>query len=79
MRISMILSILYWYVVISYIIGVVLFFVELPANLVSMAPGIVPFSALMVLVSPLFAWHGALHYVQKWFCQLTGRPVKYWI
>lgn len=75
----MFLSILFWYVVVSYIAGVVLFFIELPANLVSMEPGIVPFSALIVLVSPLFAWHGVLHYAQRWFCKLTGRPVKYWI
>jgi hypothetical protein len=69
----MLLSILYWYVIISYIIGVVIYFVELPGN------DLVAFSTILVLLSPLVAWHGALHYMQKWFCQLTGKPIKYWI
>jgi hypothetical protein len=76
----MILSILYWYVIISYIVGIVIFFVELPHNLESKDPGMVPFSVVITLIAPLVAWHGALHYAQRGFCKLTGRPlVKYWI
>jgi hypothetical protein len=73
----MLLSILYWYVIISYIIGVVIYFAELFDNLRD--KNIIVFGTILVLLSPLTAWHGALHYLQKWFCQLTGRPIKYWI
>jgi hypothetical protein len=73
----MILFILYWYLIISYIIGVVIFFAELSNNL--RTEGLVLLSAILTLLSPLVAWHGALHYLQGWYCQLTGRPVKYWI
>ena len=75
----MLLSFLYWYMIVSYIIGVTLFFVELPHNLESKDPALLPLSAVIVLFSPLIAWHGTLHYAQQWFCKLTGRPVKYWI
>lgn len=74
----MIISILCWYVAISYIIGVVIFFVELP-DLLKESGEMVAFGAACVLASPLVAWHGVLHYAQKAFCKLTGRPVKYWI
>jgi hypothetical protein len=74
----MLLSILYWYLIVSYIVGVVIYFAELPHSLQE-KDGLVIFSTILVLLSPLIAWHGALHYIQRWFCQLTGKPIKYWI
>jgi hypothetical protein len=74
----MILSILYWYVIISYTVGVIIYFAELPTLLRAKGDEVF-FATVLVLFASLIAWHGALHYAQRWFCKLTGRPVKYWI
>lgn len=78
----MLMNILYWYVVGSYIVGAILFTVEFFRNL-RQSPRrmgeLVFFGTVLFALSPLVAWHGVLHYAAEMYAKLTNRPVKFWI
>lgn len=94
----MIWTILLWYVVISYIAGVILFTVELVRTLrdkqkaieaqkhtlmdlsryINVAP-LIQFGILVLLASPLTAWHGVLHYAALLWAKWNNKPVKFWV
>lgn len=68
-----------YYILITYLVGFVVFAVELRAALKKeqyylVTPGIIIFA-----LSPLTAWHGTLHYLQVGWCKLTKQPLKFWI
>jgi hypothetical protein len=83
----MLVNFLLWYMIGSYIVGAVLFVVELIRNLdyrhqhpgdISLAQ-LIMFGVVLFVLSPITAWHGVLHYAQTAYCRLTNRPVKFWI
>jgi hypothetical protein len=79
------LTFLIWYTIISYAVGLVLFWVgavglyyaqkrttrDLSEYLV--------FGIILLLLSPLTAWHGVLHYAAVLWSRLTHQPLKFWI
>ncbi len=60
----MIMSILLGYVALSYVVGLVIFLLELqkPGN-----QGLVHIGLILLALSPVTAWHGVRHYACK-FC-----------
>jgi len=70
---------LIYYIVISYVLGFCLFAHEGGYYLKKRQYGMFGFGIIVLLLSPLTAWHGALHYLQFYYCKLTKRPIKYWI
>lgn len=67
------------YIIISYLVGLSLFiadhFLASPKALEAQGMGM---RLYMLMLAPLLAWYGVLHYIQRGFCVLTGRPIKYW-
>jgi len=67
------------YIVVSYLTGLALFiadsFFHSHEELESQGMGM---RLYMLMLAPLLAWYGVLHYLQRGFCVLTGRPIKYW-
>lgn len=67
------------YIIVSYLVGLSLFiadhFLASPEALEAQGIGM---RLYMLMLAPLLAWYGVLHYIQRGFCFLTGRPIKYW-
>lgn len=70
---------LLYYVLASYIIGAILFLVEIPRAIKAKEYHIIGIGFLFLVFAPFTAWHGALHYLQIAYCKLTKQPIKYWI
>ena len=75
----MITTVLAWWVMISYFVGFLIFFLEAPKHLRLGQYRVFAFGIFLLMLSPLTAWHAVLHYAQWAFCKLTKRPVKYWL
>jgi hypothetical protein len=67
------------YLLISYLVGVLLFVVETILTPAGQRTQLLNFRAVLWVLSPLTAWHGILHYLQFAWCKLTKQPIKYWI
>lgn len=73
------LSFLFWYVVISYLLGFVLFTVEVNKAISKNEYHLVGLGIIILFLSPLTTWHGVLHYLAVWWHRLNGTPFKPWI
>jgi len=91
-------NILSWYVIISYIVGISFFVLDISLMLmmrnkairaqkhtgmnlsryIKISPAI-KIGIVVVLFSPLTAWHAALHYAAVAWAKLTNKPIKYWV
>jgi hypothetical protein len=70
---------LLYYVIASYLVGFILFAVEMRKLLKKRQYHLVGLGISLLLLSPLTAWHGVLHYMQLGWARATGRKPKYWI
>lgn len=75
----MILTILFWYVIVSYLLGFVLFYIELSRALANEQYHLVGIGIVILLMSPLTTWHGVLHYLAVWWHRMNGTTFKPWI
>jgi hypothetical protein len=67
------------YIIVSYLIGLALFITDgLLADKTQLEAQGMGMRLYMLMLAPLLAWYGVLHYLQLGFCKLTGRPIKYW-
>lgn len=73
------ISFLFWFVTISYLLGFAFFFLEVRHAFKNDKWFIMGPAIWILLLAPLTTWHGILHYAQWAFCKLTKRPVKYWL
>jgi hypothetical protein len=93
----MVWNILFWYVVVSYIVGAIIFVTDVTIMLVMRSKAIkvqrftgmdlskyihiskaVQMGIILVMMSPLTAWHGVLHYVALVRAKLSNKPAKFW-
>lgn len=70
------LSFLLWYVIISYLIGFVIFAVEVARATAKEEYHLIGFGFVLLFLSPLTAWHGVLHYLAVWWHRTNGTPFK---
>jgi hypothetical protein len=73
------LTFISWYLTISYLVGFVLFTYECLRMVKEDNYHLFGFGIVLLFLSPLTAWHGALHYVAVWWHRLNGTPFKPWI
>ncbi len=73
------LTVLFWYVVISYLLGFVLFSIEVNKAIQKEEYHLVGFGIVLLFLSPLTTWHGVLHYLAVWWHRVNGTPFKPWI
>lgn len=73
------MNFLLWWVMISYAVGFLIFFIESPTHLKNNNYRVFSMSIGFLLLSPLTAWHAVLHYAQWAYCKVTKRPVKFWL
>jgi hypothetical protein len=73
------ISFLYWYFLVSYLLGILLFVYEVRGALERGEGHLLVFGLFMLFLAPLTTWHGVLHYAQRWYCKFTNRPLKFWI
>lgn len=73
------LTVLFWYVIISYLLGFVLFSIEVQKAVLKGEYHLVGFGIVLLLLSPLTTWHGMLHYLAVWWHRINGTPFKPWI
>lgn len=73
------LDILLWYVIVSYVIGLVLFFYEVHRAIQNDEYHLLGFGAILLFLAPLTTWHGVLHYAAVWWHRFNGTPFKPWI
>lgn len=71
--------IFFWFIIVSYLLGFVFFFLELHHAIKHEKYYIMKAAIIILFLAPLTTWHGVLHYAQWAFCKLTKRPVKYWL
>jgi hypothetical protein len=72
-------KVILYYVLASYLIGLILFLVEMPKFIKAKEYYVLGIAFLFLVFAPFTAWHGALHYLQVAYCKLTKQPIKYWI
>lgn len=63
-----------WYLKISYAVGLLIFMYEMGRSTRLMGFGIV-----LLLLSPLTAWHGVLHYMAVCWHRARGTKFEPWI
>lgn len=70
------MSIVVWYLVISYLVVMTLFFVDffMHKNTASF-----PILLAILLFAPITMWHGILYYVAMLWCKWRNVPFKPWI
>ena len=68
------MDIFLWYLKISYAVGFILFLYEMGRS-----TKLFWFGLVLLLLSPLTAWHGALHYVAVTWHRIRGTEFKPWI
>ncbi len=73
------LTFLYWYIIISFMVGGILFMIEMYLALKNDEYHLIGFGIVLLLLSPLTAWHGVLHYLAVWWHRMNGTPFKPWI
>ena len=73
------MDIFFWYLKISYLIGIILFSIEMFRAMKDDQYHLIGFGIVLFLLSPLTAWHGVLHYLAVWWHKMNGTPFKPWI
>ena len=71
------MSILVWYLVISYVVVMGMLFVE--AFIDSGSSAEFKFLLLILLFAPLTVWYGLLYYIALFWCKYRKQPFKPWI
>jgi len=70
------MSVLMWYIIISYVAGAGLFAIESYRALKHGEFPMLGFGLILLALSPLTAWHGVLHYVAVLWHRFNGTPFK---
>jgi hypothetical protein len=73
------INFLLWYLVVSYVLGVVLFAIELTIAFKRHNYKMMEFGLVLLMLSPITTWHGLIHYGQVAYCKLSGRQIKFWV
>ena len=73
------INVLLWYVVVSYILGFVLFAIELTIAFKRHNYKLIEFGLIILMLSPITTWHGLIHYGQVAYSKLNKKPLKFWI
>jgi hypothetical protein len=73
------LTLLFWYVIVSYLLGFVIFAVEVSRAIKEEKYHLVGFGIVLLFMAPLTTWHGVLHYLAVWWCRTQVKPFKPWI
>jgi hypothetical protein len=68
-----------WYLTISYLVGFILWTYEVYRMVREDRYHLFNFGIVLLLLSPLTAWHGLLHYMAVWWHRINGTPFKPWI
>lgn len=63
---------------ISYIIGLTVFMADIIIAPKGKAFDALFFRLVLLVLSPVMAWHAVLHWGQILFCKVTKRPLKFW-
>lgn len=70
---------LIYYLVISYLVGLIVFFIEFKRLLKNQDYKLIQFGFLILLISPLTAWHGVLHYLALAWCKVRNKRFEPWV
>jgi hypothetical protein len=69
----------FYYIIISYLVGFVIFTVESYTAIKKGQYHLFQIGIVLLVASPLVAWHGVLHYVQLAWAKVNKQRTKYWI
>lgn len=78
-EVNQVLTFLYWYVLISYLLGFVLFAVEMHLALKREQYHLVGVAMISLLLAPLTTWHGVLHWLAVYWHRMRGTKFEPWI
>ena len=70
------LAFLSWYVLISYLAGLMLYGIETQRAIREDDYRYMGFGLVLLFLSPLTAWHGVLHYIAVAWHRFNGTPFK---
>jgi hypothetical protein len=70
---------IWWWLGISYVLGLFIFAMEHGGWERRRDPLAMKVRLVLLVLSPLTAWHAVLHYAQVAYCKLRNRPLKFWI